>query len=219
MGVGMQDSGGAFARVTDGIRQWLRRSGSCRIRITRPCRRQLSVEAQLPINAIMLSHQQGFCQSSLPDRSGSPPFLFASSPGKPRSRFGLVWEAGCGTLICCGRLAQDRLDHVAVDVGQPEVAAGVAIDQPGVVDSHQVQDRGVVVVNVHGVFDDVHAEFVGLAVGTAALDAAAGEQGGERLGVMVAALGSGSNRSRASGRTRCRLRSRSSRTGPWLSGP
>ena len=42
-------------------------------------------------------------------------------------------------------------DHVAVDVGQAKIAAGVAIDQPRVVDAHQVQDRRVIVVNVHRV--------------------------------------------------------------------
>ena len=95
------------------------------------------------------------------------------------------WRRGdCGS-------AQDRLDHVSINVRQPEISAGIAIDEPRVVDPHQVQDRGVIVMHVHRVLDDVDAEFVGLTVRAAALDSAAGEQGRERLGVVVAALGSG----------------------------
>jgi hypothetical protein len=50
-----------------------------------------------------------------------------------------------------------------------------------------MQHRGVEVVDVHGVFGDGVAEFVGLAEGDAGFDAAAGEPDGEGLGVMVAA--------------------------------
>ena len=45
----------------------------------------------------------------------------------------------------------------------------------GVVDAQQVQDRGVQVVDVDRFFDDVVREVVGLAVGDARLDAAAGQ--------------------------------------------
>ena len=53
--------------------------------------------------------------------------------------------------MCANRSASAQyLGHnIAVDVGQPKVAAGVSIDQPGVVDSHEVQDRRVVVVDVN----------------------------------------------------------------------
>ena len=57
------------------------------------------------------------------------------------------------------------LHHAAVDIGQPEVAAAVAVGQPLVVDAQQVQDRGVQVVDVDAVLDGVHAELVGGAVG------------------------------------------------------
>ena len=49
----------------------------------------------------------------------------------------------------CSR--QDRLDHVAVHVGQAVVAALELERQPGVVDAQAVQDRGVQVVDVDGV--------------------------------------------------------------------
>ena len=62
-----------------------------------------------------------------------------------------------------------------VDVGQPVVAALEVVGQPFVVDAQEVEDRGLEVVDVDGVLGDVVAEVVGLAVGDAGLDAAAGE--------------------------------------------
>ena len=56
------------------------------------------------------------------------------------------------------------MHHLAVDVGQAEVAAGVAVGELGVVEAEQVQDRGVQVVDVDLVLDGVVAVVVGLAV-------------------------------------------------------
>ena len=56
------------------------------------------------------------------------------------------------------------LDDVPVHVGQPEVAALEAVGQPRVVEAHQVQDRGLEIVDVHAVLDGVIAEVVGRAV-------------------------------------------------------
>ena len=53
-------------------------------------------------------------------------------------------------------------------VGQAEVAAGVAVGEPGVVEAEQVQDRGVQVVDVDRLLDGLVAEFVGGAVDVAA---------------------------------------------------
>ena len=60
------------------------------------------------------------------------------------------------------------LDHLAVDVGQAEVAAGVAVGELLVVEAEQVQDRGVQVVDVDLVLDGGEAELVGGAVDVAA---------------------------------------------------
>ena len=54
-----------------------------------------------------------------------------------------------------------------------------------------MQDRRVIVVNVDGIGDDVDAVLVGLPVGRSPFDPGAGQEGGERLGVVVAALGPG----------------------------
>src|SRR5262245_26377185 len=83
--------------------------------------------------------------------------------------------------------SQQRRDHVAMHVGQPEVSPLEAVRQPGVIDSQAVQDGGLEVVDVDGVFHDVVAELVGLAVGDPSLDAAAGHPDGETTRVVVAA--------------------------------
>ena len=63
-------------------------------------------------------------------------------------------------IVSCDHVA----DHVPVDVGEPEVAARVAVGQAGVVQAHQVQDGGVEVVDVHGVLGGAVAVLVGDAV-------------------------------------------------------
>src|SRR5690348_15273649 len=68
------------------------------------------------------------------------------------------------------------LDDVAVEVGEP-----------GVVEPHQVEDRGVEVVDVDGVLGRAVAVLVGEAEAEAPLDAAAGQEAGEAPAVMAAA--------------------------------
>ena len=77
-----------------------------------------------------------------------------------RGRFGRggLRLASCGLGPCLRRgmlrrrSGDDRPDHLAVDVGEAEVAAGVAVGQPLVVEAEQVQDRGVEVVDADRVF-------------------------------------------------------------------
>ena len=61
-----------------------------------------------------------------------------------------------------------------MDIGQTKVTTAVPISQLFVVDAQLVQDRGVHVVNVHGLLDDVVAELIRLAVHHRRLDTAAG---------------------------------------------
>ena len=56
------------------------------------------------------------------------------------------------------------MHDAAVDVGEAEVAARVAVGQLLVVDAEQMQNGRVQVVDVDAVFDGVHAELVGRAV-------------------------------------------------------
>ena len=88
-----------------------------------------------------------------------------------------------------GRISgQDLLDHRAMHVGQAVVPALEPESQPGVVDAQAMQDRGVQVVDVDRIPDDVVAEIVGRAVGDPGPDAAAGQPDGEAAGMMVAAV-------------------------------
>ena len=54
----------------------------------------------------------------------------------------------------------DLLHDVAVHIGQPHVAAAETEGQSLVIDAQQVQHRGVQVVNLDTVFDDLIAPFV-----------------------------------------------------------
>ena len=83
----------------------------------------------------------------------------------------------------------------AVDVGEAEVAAGVAEGEFFVVQAEQVEDGGVEIVHVEFVFDGLISPFVGGAVSVARPDSAAGQPNGESLRVVIApvvVLGEGS---------------------------
>ena len=75
-----------------------------------------------------------------------------------------------------------------MNVGQPEVAALKTECEPRVIDSQQVQDRGVPVMDGDRIFHDVVAIIVGLAVSDAGLRTAAGHPHREATTVMIAAV-------------------------------
>jgi hypothetical protein len=57
-------------------------------------------------------------------------------------------------------LADERLEEIAADVGQAEVAALKSIGQLGVFDTELMQEGGVEVVDVYRVFLDAPADLV-----------------------------------------------------------
>src|SRR5262245_223790 len=83
--------------------------------------------------------------------------------------------------------AENRTNHPAMHAGKPAVPATVAECQTFMIETQQVQNGRVQIVNVHGVLDNAVAELVGAAVGRAAPDAAAGEPHREGVLVVVAA--------------------------------
>ena len=91
-------------------------------------------------------------------RPGSRPALLPSP--LMRGRGGKKSHAPTG-------LREDLLDHVPLHVGQPHVAAGVAVGQLLVVEAEQVQDGRVPVVDVDLALDGLVAVVVGPAVGQA----------------------------------------------------
>src|SRR5207253_6965791 len=84
-------------------------------------------------------------------------------------------------------LSQKIAHNFAVHVSQAVVAALEAVDELGVVETEDVHDRGLQVMDVHLVTRDREAELVGGAVRVAAFDAAACEPHRETIGVMVTA--------------------------------
>ena len=83
-------------------------------------------------------------------------------------------------------LCQRVFDHVAVDVGQAEVAALEAVGEPLVIQPELVQHGRVQAVHVAFLIDRAKPELIRLADDVAGLDAAAGHPHRERGDVMVA---------------------------------
>ena len=97
-----------------------------------------------------------------------------------------VFRVGLGRAAALG---EQFFDDVAVDVGEASVDAIVAHAKLGVVDTEEVEDGGVDVVDFGG--GGAHQWFVSpliaLAGGDPALDAAAAHPVGEAIRIMIAA--------------------------------
>ena len=72
-----------------------------------------------------------------------------------------------------GPSCQDFLDDISAHVSEPEVTTGMAKGEALVVQAHQVQDGGVEVMDVDGVFRHFDAVVVAGAVGEPAFYAPA----------------------------------------------
>src|SRR5262252_5054927 len=80
----------------------------------------------------------------------------------------------CPFLILDGstlQLRDDFVNHVSRNIGEPEIAPTIAVRQLGMINSQQVQDRGVDIVYMHWFVDSLPAEIVSRAKRHAALDA------------------------------------------------
>src|SRR5262249_25306964 len=81
----------------------------------------------------------------------------------------------------------DLPNHHPMHIGQPKIASRVAIRQPLVIESQEVQDRRVQIVHVDAVLLGGEAEVVGGTVDVAALGASAGQPHAEAVVIVVAA--------------------------------
>ena len=77
---------------------------------------------------------------------------------------------------------------MAVNVGQSVVSALKLIDELLVVDSEQVHDGGIQVVNVHGVLRNVVAVVIRCPKREAFLDSGSGQKYGEATGMVIPAV-------------------------------
>ena len=84
--------------------------------------------------------------------------------------------------------AEDSLYKFAVDIRQAEIPPLIAVGQSGVIDTQQMQDGGIQVVDMYGVADDVVAKVVGFTPGGTGFDACTCQENGKASGVVVAAV-------------------------------
>ena len=84
------------------------------------------------------------------------------------------------------RLSEESGDYFAGDIGEPIIAAFVAVDELLMIDAEEVEHGGVEIMNVGGIADDIVAEVVGFAVHRAWFDAPARHPDGEATGMMIA---------------------------------
>ena len=66
------------------------------------------------------------------------------------------------------------MDEFSVDVGEPEIAALGAVGEAGMIQSEEMQERGVEIVDVDWIFDGVEPEIIGGSEGLSAPDAPTG---------------------------------------------
>src|SRR5262245_65242797 len=85
---------------------------------------------------------------------------------------------------------QELSHYLARHIGESEVAALEAVDEAGVVESEEVEDRCLKIMDVDGILGNAEAEVVGSAEGDAGLDATACQPHGIGVAVVVAADGS-----------------------------
>src|SRR6266545_6986343 len=94
------------------------------------------------------------------------------------------WKDATGTVSC-----QNLPNHFAVDIREPALDAIVVESQSRVIQTQQMKQRGVQVVDGAGVLDRLVTKFVGGAVAEPAFHARAGQPDGEPVRVVVAAAG------------------------------
>ena len=73
-------------------------------------------------------------------------------------------------------LRKDVFDDLSVDVGEAKVAALVTIDESLMIESQQVQNGGLEIVNMHFVLGHRETQFISFSKADPALDAAAREE-------------------------------------------
>ena len=81
--------------------------------------------------------------------------------------------------------ADFRFDDLSVYVGESEVPPLVAIGQPLVINSAQVQNGGLKIANGHLIFGGEVSEFISFAVGDSALDPATSHPHGEPVRIVI----------------------------------
>src|SRR5262245_58175508 len=85
------------------------------------------------------------------------------------------------------RLGQYLFHNLSLHIGQPEIATLVAECEFFVIETEQVEERGLEIVDLDFVPGNAEAEFVGFAEYEPFFDARAGQENRKAIGIMVAA--------------------------------
>ena len=83
-------------------------------------------------------------------------------------------------------LSENVTDYFAVHVGQSKVATLIAVSQLLMIDSKQMKNGGLQVMDMDRILHDVHAVVIGPAITEPGLYPAAGQPVGKAIGVMIA---------------------------------
>ena len=86
------------------------------------------------------------------------------------------------------------MDHVAVNIGQATLQSIVIERQPFVIQTQQMQNGRVKIVNLGDILDRLVAEFIGSAITERGFDTRAGEPASEAGGIVVPAARTGLER-------------------------
>jgi hypothetical protein len=89
-----------------------------------------------------------------------------------------------GRFLCLAS-GENLFDDFAMDIRQAEISSGVAIRELFVIKAHQLQHRGVQVMDMNSIFNRLISEFVRTAVGHSAFDATARHPDAEAMMVVV----------------------------------
>src|ERR1017187_9420591 len=82
--------------------------------------------------------------------------------------------------------SKNLVHHLPMHIREPELTALVSVGQAFVIETQALKNRGLKIVNLHLVLDNVESHFVSGAVSQAGLDAAACQPHGECRRMMVA---------------------------------
>ncbi|MEY3459406.1 MAG: hypothetical protein RL215_2563 [Planctomycetota bacterium] len=97
-----------------------------------------------------------------------------------------MWPCGACCFLAAWRSADDGVDDISGDIGQSEVAAGVAEGELFVIESEEVEEGGMEIMDMDAIMDGAEPEFVRFAPGHSTANTAPGEPCGEAIVVVIA---------------------------------
>lgn len=85
-------------------------------------------------------------------------------------------------------LPNQFVQDIAVHIGQPEIAAAKTVGQFLVIETQQMQDRGMQIMDLDALLDRFVTKIVGGAPGHAATNTAPGQPTGEAKRIVIPAI-------------------------------